>query len=130
MKTYKCNGCGTEVKWMYSKLNKYCSIKCQGQATRGERVRQWLEEGKGWTGANPKWAKRYLLDTYGNCCNICHISEWMGKPIVLELDHIDGNHLNNDITNVRMICPNCHSQTPTYKNRNMGNGRKNRRPVS
>ena len=48
------------------------------------------------------------------------------KKIVLEVDHIDGLHYNNTVDNLRLICPNCHSQTDTYKNKNNGNGRKYR----
>lgn len=54
-------------------------------------------------------------------CEICDVTEWMGHPIPLELDHIDGNHFNNDLTNLRVICPNCHAQTDTHA------GKKNRR---
>jgi hypothetical protein len=50
-----------------------------------------------------------------NECEICGISEWNGKIIVLELDHIDGNKFNNNLSNLRILCPNCHSQTPTFR---------------
>lgn len=53
-------------------------------------------------------------------CEICGGVEWLGKPIPLELDHIDGNHYNNDFTNLRIICPNCHSLTPTNAGKNVG----------
>lgn len=43
-------------------------------------------------------------------CSICHIQSWMESKIILEVDHIDNNHLNNDISNLRFLCPNCHSQ--------------------
>ena len=49
------------------------------------------------------------------------------KEINLEIDHTDGNAYNNVPSNLRLICPNCHSQTSTYKNRNKGNGRKLRK---
>jgi hypothetical protein len=45
--------------------------------------------------------------------------EWCGKPIVLELDHIDGNFNNNSSDNIRYLCPNCHSQTETSSGRNV-----------
>ena len=53
-------------------------------------------------------------------CEICGGVEWLGQPIPLELDHIDGNHYNNDFTNLRIICPNCHSLTPTNAGKNVG----------
>ena len=54
-------------------------------------------------------------------CNFCGISEWMGKPISLELEHKDGNHHNNTRNNLEALCPNCHSQTPTFRGRNIKN---------
>lgn len=47
-------------------------------------------------------------------CEICSNSMWNGLPIPIELDHIDGNHFNNDLVNLRIICPNCHAQTDTH----------------
>lgn len=65
--------------------------------------------------------KNRLLEAglFEHQCSICGISEWMGKPIVIELDHIDGTK-NHSLTNLRMLCPNCHSQTDTYKSKNIG----------
>ena len=47
--------------------------------------------------------------------------------VPIELDHIDGNSENNSLENLRILCPNCHSLTPTYKSSNKGKGRKYRR---
>lgn len=44
----------------------------------------------------------------------------MDKPIPLHLEHIDGNHLNNNLNNLTLLCPNCHSQTPNFRGRNKG----------
>lgn len=52
-------------------------------------------------------------------CVICGITEWCEKRISLEVDHMDGNTTNNDIPNIRLLCPNCHSQTPTWRGRNV-----------
>lgn len=65
--------------------------------------------------------EKLRLIKYGlleNCCNICGIVEWNGKPISLHLDHIDGDATNNLLSNLRILCPNCHSQTKTYCGKN------------
>jgi heterodisulfide reductase subunit B len=74
-----------------------------------------------------KTIKLILSDINGYKCAVCGVSEWQSKAISLELEHIDGNSENNSPNNVCLICPNCHSQTPTYKARNKGNGRHYRR---
>ena len=53
-----------------------------------------------------------------NKCEICGIKEWNGTPLQMQLDHIDGNTYNHSIENLRMICPNCHSQTETFCGKN------------
>lgn len=62
--------------------------------------------------------KKRLIAEGGHRCEVCKLSEWMGQPIPLEADHIDGNHQNTSRSNFRLICPNCHAQTPTYKGKN------------
>lgn len=50
-------------------------------------------------------------------CSRCKRRKWLGAAIPLELDHIDGNHENNALENLRLLCPNCHALTPTYRGR-------------
>jgi hypothetical protein len=67
-------------------------------------------------------SKNEVIKQFGYTCSACSISEWMGKPICLELDHIDGNNRNNELSNLRLLCPNCHSQTETFRGRNINKG--------
>lgn len=51
-------------------------------------------------------------------CQRCGLCEWEGVEIPLELDHIDGQHFNNELSNLRLLCPNCHALTDTYRSKN------------
>lgn len=71
--------------------------------------------------------KRYIAETYGHRCQICNIDKWNNQDLPMVLDHIDGNSDNNSLDNLRLVCSNCDSQLPTYKNRNKGRGRYKRK---
>jgi hypothetical protein len=60
---------------------------------------------------------RLLEKGWPYCCAWCGVSEWRGRKLVLHLDHINGIHNDNRLENLRLLCPNCHSQTDTYSNR-------------
>jgi|TARA_Y100000034_G_scaffold47095_1_gene57989 hypothetical protein len=71
--------------------------------------------------------KKYLLEINGCKCEICGGTEWQGNPMPLVLDHINGNSTDNNLSNLRLVCGNCDMQLPTYKSKNIGNGRHFRR---
>lgn len=53
-------------------------------------------------------------------CEMCFATEWLGKKIPLELHHADGDSTNNELDNIQLLCPNCHSTTSNYRGRNIG----------
>lgn len=124
MKTYNCLVCNKESVFVRQKTNKYCSITCQNKKQRQELVENWLAGGikSKWKYAIPAWVKSYIIELRGYFCEECGIKEYNNKPITLQIDHTDGNSSNNNITNLRLLCPNCHSQTNTYAGKNVGAG--------
>lgn len=52
-------------------------------------------------------------------CQSCNLTSWLDKPIPLELHHIDGNHQNNNLSNLTLLCPNCHALTSNYRGKNI-----------
>lgn len=76
-----------------------------------------------------KRIRKYLLDKNNNKCERCgwgEVNPYTGR-VPLEIDHKDGDYSNNSEDNLAVLCPNCHSLTPTYKALNMGSGRKARK---
>jgi hypothetical protein len=66
--------------------------------------------------------RRYLIQggTLDAICSGCGLSTWQGQPIPLELDHRNGDNRDNELSNLRLLCPNCHAFTPTYRGKNRG----------
>lgn len=130
MKIFNCLNCGKKHLFKgYSYANKYCDNKCQQEFQYKAYITEWkqgLHEGKCGKFQTSKYLHRYVLKKQNYKCAHCDIDNWMGKNITLELDHINGDSTNNTEENLRMLCPNCHSQTDTYKAKNTGSGRKGR----
>jgi 5-methylcytosine-specific restriction endonuclease McrA len=55
---------------------------------------------------------------FAHQCMNCKRKSWQGNPIPLELEHVDGNNKNNNLDNLKLLCPNCHALTPTYRGKN------------
>ena len=124
---FTCLYCGNVFIWKGQNFNnKYCNSICCGKHFKQLNLKKQVdlfEQGK------LKYRTRIreiLIEKYGNTCSVCGISEWNNKPIVMWVDHIDGNASNNMPNNFRLICPNCESQSETYSGRNLGKGRKTR----
>lgn len=115
-----CQSCGKELS---NNCTKYCSIQCQQDLYTSRRIALW-EDGQHFSN---RAIRKFLETLRGYKCEVCDISEWNGKPITLEVEHKDGNSEDSSPGNVCLICPNCHSQTDTYKGKNKGNGRYSRR---
>lgn len=121
---YKCHHCEKEKS---GKGSKYCSIRCQVDYQNQLKIDNWKRTGLVIRVGTPVWLKKYILDKQDGKCAECGIKDWNGKELVLDLEHKDGNSENNREENLCCLCPNCHSQTPTYKAKNKGNGRTHRR---
>lgn len=76
-----------------------------------------------------KQYKDYLIYKHGEKCMECGWDKVhpITKKVPIQLEHIDGNSENNSLNNLKLLCPNCHSLTPTYGALNKGNGRETRR---
>jgi hypothetical protein len=122
-KSKYCENCRHELgRHQY----KYCSIDCQNQL-RWKKIIEKIENGI--TTLYQKNYKKYLIHKYGNKCMKCEwdkINPTTGL-VPIQLEHKDGNSENHDLKNLELLCPNCHSLTPTYGALNKGNGRTKRR---
>lgn len=112
-----CFNCRTKFYAVRSSKGKYCSITCSASHKR-KQTRERIEAGNN---VGESGLREYLIEKFGEVCCDCGIgSIWNGKPLTLHMDHKDGNSDNNHWTNVQLLCPNCHTQTPTYGAKGMG----------
>lgn len=138
--TVRCGHCGegflkraydaSRVKYSFCPtcLKEKTSSYLRSQLEQVEYIKLWkqgLKDGMGGKSSIHRYLRRYLIELHNNQCCKCkwkEVNVTTGK-VPLEVNHIDGNFRNNDESNLEILCPNCHSLTPTYRALNMGNGR-------
>lgn len=124
---FVCQNCGNERIGINS-TGTYCNNRCQQEHAATKRINEWLQTGVGSTHAGAKWLREYLLTQQEHRCDICKNPDvWQNHKLVFVLDHINGDSSNSSRENLRLICPNCDSQTSTFKGRNRGHGRHTRK---
>jgi predicted transcriptional regulator len=118
----KCINCEELTK------NKFCTSFCSSSYKHKEAYNDYLKNNYKYCngGYTPKNFKDFFLNDQNNKCQICNIdSKWMNRDLIFVIDHIDGDASNNKRENIRMICPNCDSQTETFKSKNKNSKRRN-----
>jgi hypothetical protein len=116
----KCLYC---EKILSRNIKVYCNNSCQQAERRKNKLNSGLEN------CSSKFIRTFMIEKFGaKCmkCGWCEINQ-ITKKVPVELNHIDGNSVNNDLSNLEILCPNCHSLTPNFRNLNKGNGRQKRR---
>lgn len=113
-----CKNCEKTFEYFKSQKNGiYCSNRCQADYKLKERFT-----------VSTRWnyaMRNYVIRQRGNKCESCEIIEWNGQPLSFQIDHINGNRTDNRFGNLKVLCPNCHSQTDTFGSKNVSDEGKN-----
>lgn len=122
-----CKFCGRIIQGRRIKI--FCNNACSASYRR-HQIFEEIESGVIYP---TLMMKKYLIHKHGNQCMECGWNKInpISGLVPVQLDHIDGDSDNNDLNNVRLLCPNCHSLTPTYGslNKNGSNSKKNKRKL-
>ena len=128
-KIFQCFQCKKESSCDWTNAI-YCSKKCAADHRYDKLIAEWKITGKTTrVSGTAGLLRKYFFKKQDGKCAGCNNNTWRDKPITLELEHKDGNSDNNVEDNLELLCPNCHSQSPTYKAKNIGNGRHYRRQL-
>ena len=115
----KCKNCNKEISYYSSnRFGVWCSNRCQGDFA----IKKRFKNGTAWR----YYMRNYLLRSRGEKCENCQITHWNGKKISLHIDHVNGNRKDNRLKNLKILCPNCHSQTETWGIKNISEKGKKR----
>lgn len=142
----KCEKCNCEHDGTYGS-GRFCSRSCAASRTfsKESRLKKSMANKKhykehGWSGKNNiikfrrTWKKKIMESDFDSLsylskrkrviweqdckCKECGLNKWREKPLTLELEHLNGNHSDNNRSNLAALCPNCHSITRTWRGRN------------
>lgn len=105
---------GGNFKLLQRNIDKFkidCSHMHHLAITQGQEIKPFEDL------INPESIKSRLISERGHKCESCNLSEWLSSIIVLELEYVNGNNRDNSRENLKLLCPNCHSLTPTWRGR-------------
>ena len=123
-----CIVCNKQLK---STQLKYCCKECESKSKKLSRFKKRILDNGDIVNCSEQTARRiakdWLEEHNGHKCEMCGNSKWLGKPILLIADHIDGDPTHNNINNFRLICSNCDATLDTYKNKNKNKSKRTNR---
>ena len=124
-RTQCVGGCGQLVSKSGAR---YCSFECKNEHKTANREQTFFERGGTRGYVTPSFLARTLRRHYGERCCRCGWAQRHPKTgkVPVEVEHIDGDWENNLLSNLTLLCPNCHALTPTYRGLNRGRGRPHR----
>ena len=125
-----CLYCNKEMPLKKYHKKTFCDHTCQHKYQRDLIFKEIDKTGIIPTGIKmSSVGKLYLINHRGYKCEGigCGLSDWLGKPITLQVDHKNGKSKDNRLVNLQLICPNCHTQTPNFGSKNKNSDRKYRR---
>ena len=91
-------------------------VDCSHWTGMGWSKDKQLKDWSTYTRANS--CKKHLINLKGNICECCKNTQWLDKPIKLEVHHKDADKTNNSLGNLQLLCPNCHSYTDNFRKPN------------
>jgi 5-methylcytosine-specific restriction endonuclease McrA len=126
---FYCKFCGSKNEGFTRKDRQFCGHVCQQAFNQKVLTEAWLNgEIPGWKGKTRQlcnYVRKYLHETRGTACEDCGWDKRhpIDGAVLTEIDHKDGDAENCSPDNLKILCPNCHSMTPTFRRRNLASKR-------